>query len=199
MLEFSRRVTGSGRSTVALLVLFCAGCGERSALDRAGISGLKPSSGWSATDPARFAVPGRAIASWTGPDGASLVAYGTIAAPRVSAQALLKEALVRFENLPEMRILESSTKKVGGVDAAYLEILAPGTGDELAPTGLGRPIAPEGKTLIPTKRISIGIPSPDRTIWLTWHCPESSSSTLKSEVESAIKDIKIQDRVSSSY
>ncbi len=199
MFEFRRRAASRSRSAIAVLILSLAGCGERSALETVGISGLKPSTGWSPTVRSRFIVPGDALAAWIGPDGSSLVVASTLAAPKVTAVGLARELAIRYENLPELRIVKSETKKVGGVEAAYLEVLAPGTGDALAPTGLGRPIAPEGKSLVATRRISLGFPGPSRTLWLIWHAPETSAAALKTEVESAIKDMKIQDRASPSY
>ena len=106
---------------------------------------------------------------------------------------------VRLENLPDLRIVSGSVRKIGGVEAAMVEVVAPGTGDSLAPSGLGRPIAPDGKTLMPTRRISLGIPGPDRCRWITWHSPEGEADSLKLEVESAIKNLDIVTVRQSSY
>jgi hypothetical protein len=199
MLASHRRVVGVIRLTLFVSALLFSGCGDTISLESAGVSGLRPSSGWKSVAPGRYVVPGRAIAAWSGPDGSSLVVFTTLSGPKVGAEGLLKEIRMRFENLPELRIVEASKRIVGGVESAYFEVIAPGTGDELAPTGLGKPIALQGKTLIATRRISLGIPGQTRNLWLTWHAPDNSATSLKAEVASATRDMIVQERPQSSY
>ena len=99
----------------------------------------------------------------------------------------------RMENLPELRIVKAGVRSVGGRPAAWIEIVAPGTGDALAPSGLGKPIAPEGKRLQPTRRIAIGIPGRDQTVWLVWHAPDSAAASLATEVDAAIAKLTFRD------
>ena len=55
----------------------------------------------------------------------------------------------RLENLPGLRIRDRRTETVGGTTAAQVEVVAPGTGDALAPSGVGTPIAPAGEVAGP--------------------------------------------------
>jgi hypothetical protein len=198
MSAFPRRVAGLFRLAAGCSLLLITGCGG-TPLERAGVSGLRPSEGWTEVDPSRFAVPGRAIAAWSGPNGSSLVVAKLLAVPHASADTLTREMSARFENLPELRIVQASKKKIGGIESAYIEVVAPGTGDALAPTGLGKPIAPPGKELVDTRRISLGIPAASQTLWLIWHAPEASAGALTAEIEKAIKNLAIQDRPAASY
>ena len=111
------------------------------------------------------------LAAWAGPDGSSLVLYRTLPAPGGSP-AMIAEALAnRLENLPELRLVVNRTEKVGETTAARVEVVAPGTGDALAPSGTGTPMAPAGKTLIPTREVTVGFHRPDATLFLTWDSP----------------------------
>lgn len=186
---------GARRRCGAILVglaLASAGCGSSSKLDAIGLSGLAPSPSWKVADPSTFLVPGRSVAAWTGPGGSSLVVVDALPAPRTDAGVLAREMTSRLENLPELRIAKSAVRPIGGIPSAWVEIVAPGTEGGLAPTGLGRPIAPEGKKLVPTRRIAAGIPGRDRTVWLIWHAPESEASKLSAEAESAIANLAIR-------
>jgi hypothetical protein len=191
---------GPGRDrglVVALLLLASAGCGSSATLDALGISGLAPSGSWKPADPASFVVPGRAIAAWTGPEGSSLVVYRALPAPRTDAEGLVREMTTRMENLPDLRVIKAGVRTVAGVSAAWVEIVAPGTGDALAPSGLGKPIAPEGKRLVPTRRVAIGIAGRDQIVWFLWHSPESAASSLATEVDAAVAKLTIRDGPSS--
>lgn len=175
-----------------------AGCGSNATLAGLGVSGLHPSKSWTAADPSSFVVPGRAIAAWRSPEGGSLVVLRALAAPRTNAAGLASELTTRLENLPELRIVKSSLRLVGGVRSAIVEIVAPGPGDALAPSGLGRPIAVDDRPLIPTRRIAVGIPGRNQTVWLIWHAPESAAASLSNEVESVLERLVINDPPSSS-
>ena len=113
------------------------------------------------------------MASWSGPKGSSLCLYTTIAAPRASAASLAKEIAGRYENLPGLKVVSSGTIRVGSRDAARIDALAPGSGDALAATGLGRPKLADGRPMVPTRRILIGLPQTNRVAWVLWHVPES--------------------------
>ena len=58
------------------------------------------------------------------------------------------------------------------MQAARVEVIAPGTGDAVAPSGLGEPIEPSGKTLMPTRQVTLAFARPTETIYMTWHMPE---------------------------
>ncbi len=54
---------------------------------------------------------------------------------------MLAEAMGnRLENLPGLKLLVKRSETVAGTQAARVEVTAPGTGDALAPSGLGEPI-----------------------------------------------------------
>ena len=95
--------------------------------------------------------------------------YQTLPAPGVSA-AMLAEALAnRLTNLPELKIVARRTEKVADESAARVEVIAPGTGDALAPSGVGTPVAPEGKRLEPTRQVTVGIVRSSGPLFLSWH------------------------------
>ena len=175
------------------LLSLASGCGSNANLAGIGLSGLRPSKSWAAADPSSFVVPGRAIAAWRSSDGGSLVVLRALAAPRTDAAGLASEMTTRLENLPELRIVKSSGRFVGGVQSAIIEIVAPGTGDAIAPSGLGRPIGADDRPLIPTRRIAVGIPGRNQTVWLIWHAPESAAASLSSEVDSVLDGLRIDD------
>lgn len=196
------RCSGATRVVLALCLIaslsVSTGCGSYATLGGIGLTGLQPSKSWTVADPASFVVPGRAIAAWRSPEGGSLVVVLGLAAPRTDASGLASELTTRLENLPELRIVKSSQRSVGGVQAAIIEVVAPGSGDALAPSGLGRPVAVTDQPLIPTRRISVGIPGRNRTVWLIWHAPESTASSLSREVDSVLDRLVINDPPSSS-
>ena len=114
------------------------------------------------------------LAAWSGPDGSSLVVYRTLWVPGASAEMLAEALGNRLENLPGLRLLVKRSEIVAGMPAARVEVVAPGTGDALAASGLGKPIEPAGKTLVPTRQVTLAFSRPGDTIYLTWHIPEAS-------------------------
>ncbi|MDB5352971.1 MAG: hypothetical protein JWN86_4218 [Planctomycetota bacterium] len=199
MSRYVHRAAGLFRFALIAVPFAICGCTNRTPLDRAGISELNPPTSWKRVDSKRFLVPGTALASWTGPDGASLVVFRGLPAPRVNASGLLKEQTVRLENLPEMRIVNATTIKLAGIDAAKLTMVAPGTGDSLAATGLGKATPLEGKSLMPTRRTSLGIPREADTLWLVWHYPEAMESKFGPQIDDMIRGLAIHNPASSSY
>jgi hypothetical protein len=135
-------------------------------------------------------VPGAPLAAWSGPDGSSLVAYQTLWVPGGSAEMLAEALGNRLENLPELKLLAKRVETVAGVPAARVEVVAPGTGDALAPSGLGAPIEPSGKSLIPTRQVTLAFARPSGTIYLTWHMPEASHDRIEQEIRAAIDSLR---------
>ncbi|CAN5911633.1 hypothetical protein BH23PLA1_BH23PLA1_19820 [soil metagenome] len=168
------------------LAILCPGCGHS-----APRSDLVLSENWESAEPSQFLVPGEALAAWRGPEGSSLVIYRTLPAPGATAESLAKDLAHRLTNLPELRVESVGFQKIGGRRAARVEAVAPGTGDALAPSGLGKAIAPHGQTLIPTRRINLGFPEPDGPIWFSWHFPESAKETIQPQVEAALATIDL--------
>ena len=113
-------------------------------------------------EPATWMVPGTPLAAWSGPDGSSFVVYRTLWVPEGSAEMLAEALGNRLENLPGLKLLVKRTETVAGVPAARVEVIAPGTGDALAASGLGEPIEPPGKTLIPTRQVTLAFTRPCR-------------------------------------
>ena len=104
---------------------------------------------------------------------------------------MLAEALGnRLENLPGLKLLVKRVETVAGVPAARVEVVAPGTGDALAPSGLGPPIEPAGKSLIPTRQVTLAFARPSGTIYLTWHMPEASHDRIEPEILTAIDSLR---------
>ena len=157
----------------------------------AGGIALTVSASWQPAKPdATRAVPGIPLAAWAGPHGATLMVYRTLPAPGGSP-AMIAEALAnRLENLPESRLLVNRTEKIGETTLARVEVVAPGTGDALAPSGSGPPMAPAGKTLIPTREVTVGFHRPNATLFLTWNCPESSYERIAAEIRSTLETVR---------
>ena len=175
-------------SMTAALVLI-SGCQPAGPLARAGIDFTVPAS-WRPVKPTASRVPGVPLAAWAGPDGSSLVLYRTLPVPGGSP-AMIAEALAnRLENLPELRLVVNRTEKIGDTTAARVEVVAPGTGDALAPSGTGPPTAPAGKTLIPTRQVTLGFHRPDATLFLTWDSPESSYERIAAEIKATLETVR---------
>ncbi len=174
-------------SVLALAGLTAEGCGPSSPLEAAGLGALAPPEAWQAENPRTYPVPGVALAAWKGPEGASLVAYRNLPIPDPSAGSLAQELASRLTNLPGISVESVGTRRVGGAEAAWVEAVGEGTGDSLAPSGTGVPIAPEGRTLIPTRRVALGLPRADGTVWVVWHFPASARERLVPQVEATLK------------
>jgi hypothetical protein len=150
-----------------------------------------PPPAWRAVKPSTWIVPGVPMAAWSGPDGSSLVLYRSLPIPDGSARMLGEGLAIRMENLPGTQLLVNQTVEVGGVPAARLELVASGTGDALAPSGLGTPIAPEGKKLISTRRVIVGFVLPGETVYIVWHMPESSREKVAPDIKATLDTLRL--------
>ncbi len=176
---------------ISVLIAAAGGCQPSSPLKQAGI-GLDLSSPWQPAEPLRWMVPGKALAAWQGPEGSSLVVYRTLPVPGGGSAAMIVESLAnRLINLPELDVLVRRTEALAGATVARVEVVAPGFGDALAPSGIGKPIALEGKSLIPTHEVTIGIPRTAGPLYLTWHAPESAFARIAPEIEAALRGLKL--------
>jgi hypothetical protein len=176
-----------------ILVSYAAagGCQPGSPLKQAGVE-LELSRSWQTTVPARWTVPGKPLAAWQGPEGSSLVLYRTLPIPGGGSAEMLAESLAnRLTNLPELKLLVRRTEPLAGSTAARVEVVAPGFGDALAPSGIGTPIALGGKSLVPTHQVTIGIPRAAGPIYLTWHAPEAVIARIAPEIEAALRGLKL--------
>jgi hypothetical protein len=174
---------------LAIALLAIAGCEPAGPLGQAGVE-LAPPAGWHPVEPGRWVVPGVPLAAWSGPDGSSLVLYRTLWVPGGTAEMLAEALGNRLENLPGLRLAAKRTEKVGGRDAARVEAVAPGSGGSLAASGLGTPIEPAGKTLIPTHQVTVGFARPGNTLFLTWHAPESSYERIAPDIEATLASVR---------
>ena len=137
-------------SLVTALVL-AAGCRPAGPLARVGIT-VSPPASWRQVEPSPGKVAGVPLAAWTGPDGASLVLYRSLPAPGGSAKMIGEALANRLANLPGLTIVVHRTEPVGQVTAARVEVVAPGTGNALAPSGTGTPIGPAASRSCPLAR-----------------------------------------------
>jgi hypothetical protein len=135
-------------------------------------------------------VPGVALAAWSGPEGASLVLYRTLPWPGGSAQALAEALGNRLENLPELKLCVKRTETIASALAARVEVIAPGTGAALTPSGSGPPTAPAGRALIATRQLTVGFVRPAETLYLTWHVPEASYERLAPDIQATLAAIR---------
>ena len=197
----SLQAAGFGRRIVLfglLLAISPVGCGDTS---REGRAGLKVVVGdeWTHLSPTDVVVPGTVVSAWTGPEGASLVAFTSLPIPEPNPEALGRELAVRWLNLPGVTVEGSSVQTYSGQKAARVEAVGPGTGSALAPSGVGTPIAPEGKSLIATRRISVSFARKGDTLTLIWHFPESARAAIEPKVESILRSIEVADVVGPTY
>lgn len=186
------RVNGLYRAgLLALALLGVPACSEPPPLDGAGVK-LTPPEGWREVDRSTWPVPGRPLGAWAGPGGSSLVVYQTLAVPGGRADELLTEQTIRLENMPGLKLEGKRVETVGGLPAAWVEAVAPGTGDALAATGMGTPVAPAGKALVPTRRVLVTLPRPADTVSLVWHAPEGEAAALRSQVDATLRTLTVQ-------
>jgi hypothetical protein len=175
--------------SLTIAAMLAVGCTRSGALERAGVA-VRPPPSWRPVAPNTSKVPGVALAEWVGPNGSALMLYRTLPEPGGSP-ARISEALAnRFENLPGLRVLVHQTERVGDTTAARVEVVAPGTGDMLAPSGAGTPMAPAGKTLIPTREVIFGFHRPDATLFLTWVTPESSYDKIAPDIKATLETVR---------
>ena len=158
-----------------------------------GLSGLAltPPTSWRRVDPSAAMVPGVPLAAWSGPEGSSLVVYRALPAPGGSAATIVEALANRLQNLPGLEVRVKRTETVSGATAARVEVIAPGTGDALAPSGVGTPIAPAGTTLVPTRQVTIGFVRSDATLYLRWHAPESSYDRIAPDIRATLDSLRL--------
>jgi hypothetical protein len=172
-----------------MAVLLVVGCQSAAPLERSGIE-LTPPGSWRRVESSAWMVPGVVLAAWVGPDGSSLVVYRTLPVPGGSATSIAEGLTNRLENLPGLQVRARRTETVAGTTAARVEVVAPGTGDAMAPSGVGTPVAPAGKSLIPTRQVTLGFVRPDVTLYVTWHLPESSYDRIAPEIQATIDTLR---------
>jgi len=96
----------------------------------------------------------------------------------------------RLENLPGLTLRVRRAASVADTTAAWVEVVAPGTGDALAASGAGTPVVPAGKLLIPTRQVTLGFLRPEATLYIAWHVPEASYGQIEPEIEATIASLR---------
>jgi hypothetical protein len=135
-------------------------------------------------------VPGYPLAAWRGPEKESLVIYRTLRAPGANVDAVRTELRTRLGSLPEARVTRDEALRVGGRPAARVDIVAPGSGAAIAPSGLGVPSDPAGRKLIPTLRTTVAVPRERDTVWLVCHFRYPASERSASEQDDMLKRLQ---------
>jgi hypothetical protein len=139
------------------------------------------------------------MAEWSGPEGASLVVYRSLRIPEGDAAMIAESLSNRLTNLPELKVVARRVETWGGRPAARVEVIAPGTGSALAPSGTGVPVGPKGSRLVPTRRVVVGIPRATQTLFLMWHAPESAADMLETQIKDVQTRLRLgRERVDSS-
>ncbi len=174
------------------------GCAPGTLLEGSGVA-LKPPTTWQPVHPTKWMVPGTPLAAWSGPDGSSLVIYRTLWVPNGSAEMLLEAQGNRLENLPGTKLLVKRVETIASLQAARIELIAPGTGGAVAPSGLGEPIQPPGGTLVPTRQVMLAFARPTETIYVTWHMPERAYDRIEPDIRATLESLRFSTSAKTSY
>jgi hypothetical protein len=178
------------RFGVLVAILSITGCQARGPLERAGVAVVVPES-WSPVEASTWMVPGTPLAAWRGPEGASFVIYRTLPVPGATASLLMESLANRLLNLPELEVKVRRTESIAGQPAAWVEVVAPGDGASLAPSGGGIPLARNGSPLIRTRQLTVGFPRLSDTLYLSWHGPESAWETLEPKIAEILAGLRL--------
>jgi hypothetical protein len=152
---------------------------------------VQPPASWTPTAPTTWQVPGTALEAWSGPEGAAMIVYRSLPIPGGTAEMLAGSLANRLTNLPEYHIESSEVETIAQQPAAKVVVVAQGTGDALAPTGIGRPLAPEGKTLIPTRQVTVGFARSDGAYFLRWQYPESKREQIEPDINAMLSTLRL--------
>lgn len=173
------------------VLVFIAGCGVETPLQRAGVAVQVPQ-GWEPVAPETWPVPGTALAAWRGPNRSSLVIYTTLPIPKPNALALGREMTDRLLNLTGVEVEEQGSVTLYGNLAARVQARGPGLGDCFVATSAGKASVPDGKTLETTQRVIVAIPRQQSTINLVWHSPAADAETLMSTIETMMIGLSLK-------
>ena len=193
MLRAFRLTAATRRFGLASALVLATGCGTSPPLERSGVA-LTPPRSWRPIERTRVSVPGTPLAAWSGPAGgaASLVIYRALPIPDGTAKGLAEGLANRLTNLPGYRVLGRRTESWSGLEAARVDAVAPGTGDRLAASGIGKAVALDGRPLVPTKQVTFGFPRASDTLYLVWHAPESDGETLEGAIRETLRGLRIR-------
>jgi hypothetical protein len=189
-------------SCLFLTWLAGAGCSSAGPLERSGVTLHVP--GEFHARPLRggeYAVPGKAVAAWQGPTHSSLVVYTALPVPDGTPASYAEGLANRLENLPGVKVVSRGVATIAGVEAARVEVVAPGTGDAVTPSGAGTPVNPSGGELIPTRVVYLAFLRPADTLCLLLRAPEAELAGVQPKWDAILKSLKIEGGglVTSSY
>ncbi len=140
--------------------------------------------GWTSwARPAPPVVPGTVLEAFetATPSGpASYVIFRSPYAPDTTAAQLTVETRYLLLHLPSLTIQQAKEVSLSGTPAALVEGVAAGTGDALAPTGLGKPVLPEGARLQPTHFAWLRVPREPElgTLEVLFACPDAEEAKV---------------------
>lgn len=114
--------------------------------------------------------------------------------PRTQPKELLAQTRYLFLNLPEMKIQSEELVEVGGEAGIRFEVTGQGTGRNLSPTGLGKPIPPAGEKQLPTRRVWIRVPRgvEQGTLEIFYHVPEADRAALAPAFDEVLRSLRIR-------
>jgi hypothetical protein len=110
--------------------------------------------------------------------------------PGGSPVAVVEALSNRLDNLPGLTLCVRRTERVADETTARVEVVAPGTGDALASSGTGTPLAPAGKALVATRQVTLGFLRPNGTFYLVWHIPEGTYSQTKPDIDATLASVR---------
>jgi hypothetical protein len=183
---------------VLLTSLVVTGCGPTTPLDKAGLS-ISPGAGWTSIPTSSVVAPGEVIAAWSGPENSSLTVYTGLPVPGPDPEGFAKETVTLLQNMPGITEATASAPTIAGGKAARVDVLGMGDGRSFAPSGMGTPIARDGKPPLPTRKVAITFLRPGDTLTIAWHFPESARATVEPFIAAALAGLSLKQNASSTH
>lgn len=171
----------------SVMVCGCQPVGSRSR----GEVVITPPAAWRRVAASTWLAPGKPLAAWAGPEGASLVLYQSLPAPGATAKSVASALANRLDNLKGFQVIKSQVLDLAVGQAARVDLVAPGTGDALAPSGSGTPYTPPGKTLVPTRQVTVAFVRPDGVYFLAWHAPDAVFSRIEPDLQATLTTVQL--------
>ena len=187
----------SGRRAIASVILFLAVLAGGCRADPRNLAGfaITVPAAWTPWTGAPLAAPGELLEAYRVPTAAgdgSLVIFRSPYLPETTVGQLLVARRLLLENLPSLTVHEAREIEVAGKPALLVDVTAEGTGWSLSPTGLGKPIPPEGKKQFPTRRHWVSVPRGPGlgTLEIFFHSPAPEHERLLPEWEAVLRSLR---------
>ena len=119
-------------------------------------------------------VPGVPLAAWSGPDGSSLVLFRTLPSPGGSRENDRRGRRQPARESAGLTLVVHRTETVGDIPRRGSKSSRRAPAMPWPPADPAFRPSPPGKSLLPTREVTIGIHRPEATLFLTWNIPESS-------------------------